>query len=520
MVTDRPDILDLIHESIFLRDLAGRITMWNKACEELYGWPAEEAVGRDVRELLACENSAALDEIEAQVFATGRWEGEFTRISAGGAELVIDARWSLRRDEAGNPVGIVETGRDITSRKRADEALRLSQHRYHNMFQAMAASFWELDFFPVGKILNKLGRAGVTDFRRHFEENPEVIRDMMRATRVIDLNDQSVVLFGRGDKAELFGSVEPYWPEASNWVYAESVLAAIGGKLSYSAETKLRTIEGREFDALFTCCFPPETMGKGTLLIGIIDISERKEAHAALERMRADLVHAARVSMLGELTASIAHEVNQPLAAIATNAEAGLRWLARPEPDLEEVRALTKRIIADARRAAGIISRIRSMASGRTPEPALLPLNEVIEEAVRFLRHEIQAQGAELVVDFAAALPPVRADRIQLQQVVVNLAVNALQAMAAAGSPRRRLAIRTVLCETGTIRVTVEDSGPGLSPADADRIFDSFFSTKQSGMGMGLPICRSIVEACGGSIRAANGPSGGAHFSFTLPPAG
>jgi len=336
----------------------------------------------------------------------------------------------------------------------------------------------------------------------------------MRATRVLDVNEQTVTLFG-GAKADLLTSVDPFWPETSNAVFATSVVAAVSGKPNYSAETKLRRLDGSELDAQFTACFPPDSVAKGILLIGVIDITERKQANERLRRLQADFAHAARVSMLGELTASIAHEVNQPLAAIATNASAGLRWLNRPTPDIAEVRALTTNIVADAKRAADIIARIRGMASARAPDQAPVAINGVVHEALQFLHHELQAQGATVSLDLAGALPPVTGDRTQLQQLLVNLIINAAQSMAK--SPRREITIATRLAASDTIEVAVRDTGPGIPPENLDRLFKSFFSTKADGMGMGLPICRSIVETHGGGIKGANNPAGGACFTVTLP---
>lgn len=397
----------------------------------------------------------------------------------------------------------------------AEEALRESEYRYRNLFQAMAASFWELDFSGVGAILRQARAEGVKDYASHFAANPQFVRRMMRATQVLDVNDQTAALFGRGDKAELLAPLDTFWPEESNHVYAASVLAAVSGKPSYATECKLRTLDGRVFDALFTACFAPEAVANGKLMIGVIDISERVRAQEMLQRVQADFAHAARVSMLGELTASIAHEVNQPLAAIATNASAGLRWLDRPEPDVAEVRALIGRVAADARRAADVIARIRDMASHRTPERTEISVNGMIEEACVFLRHELQAQNVALSLDLERALPPVLGDRTQLQQVVVNLAVNAAQAMAQSVGPRR-LTISSAQTKD-MVEVIFTDTGPGLRPEHAPRLFESFFTTKTSGMGMGLPICRSILEAHGGEISARNGDEGGAVFVFTLP---
>ncbi len=396
----------------------------------------------------------------------------------------------------------------------AEEALRESEYRYRNLFQAMAASFWELDFTGVGAMLRQLHSEGVKDYAAYFSAHPAFVRQMMGATRVIDVNDQTAALFGNSDKAELFQPLDVFWPEESNHVYAASVIAAVTGKPSYAAECKLRRLNGHTFDALFTACFAPEAVANGKLLIGVIDISERVQAQAKLAQVQAEFAHAARVSMLGELTASIAHEVNQPLAAIATNASAGLRWLDRAEPDIDEVRALTQRIIADAQRAADIIARVRAMAGHRTPELAHLSINSVVQEAMLFLTHELQERGVTLTLALGRDLPPALADRTQLQQVVVNLAVNAIQAMAERSE--RELLIRTVQ-RNGMIQIAVEDTGPGIELAQQARLFESFFTTKSSGMGMGLPICRSIVETYGGAIEAGNRAEGGARFSFTLP---
>lgn len=396
----------------------------------------------------------------------------------------------------------------------AANALRESEYRYRNMFQAMAAAFWELDFTGVGKMLRTLRGSGVQDFVTYFVRHPEFVREMMRATRVLDVNEQTVALFGNGRKEDLLISVEPFWPEVSNHVFAQSVIAAVTGKPSIAAECKLRAVDGRLIDTLFTAAFPPESVAHGKLLIGVIDVSERVRAQEMLQQVQAEFSHAARVSMLGELTASIAHEVNQPLAAIVANASAGERWLARPQPDLKEVVAIMGRIAADAQRAADIISRIRAMASRRAPAEVPLNLNDVIKEAVQFLQHELASKTVAVTLDLAPNLPSVTADRVLLQQVVVNLAVNAIQAMAESQRPRR-LSVHSV-AEDAMVRISIEDSGPGIAPDQLDRLFDSFYTTKQNGMGMGLPICRSIIESLGGRISAANGVSG-AKFSFTLP---
>ena len=293
------------------------------------------------------------------------------------------------------------------------------------------------------------------------------------------------------------------------------------GEQEYQEETKLTTFDGRVVQGLFTSAFPPALSELGMSVNSFVDATDKIKAREMLQQVQADFAHAARVSVLGELTASIAHEVNQPLAAIATSGEASLRWLARPEPDIEEVRALTKRVIADARRASEIIGRIRSMAARRAPEQTLLSLDDVIQEALLFLDHEVQLRGVTVSHRPASAAPKVLADRTQLQQVVVNLAVNAMQAIELAGGTKRKIIVRTFAADPTTVCCSVEDSGPGIEPRHLARLFESFFTTKETGMGMGLPICRSVIEAHGGRISADNESAhGGARFFFTLPVAG
>ncbi|SUS03376.1 Two-component hybrid sensor and regulator [uncultured Defluviicoccus sp.] len=461
----------------------------------------------------ADDATAFREAVQAAVKSRGAFDHELRFTRDGGDVRVLHMKGHFLKEQPEQFVGALI---DITDRRRNEEALQNSEFRYRNIFRAMSVSFWELDFSEVGAMLRALRKSGVQDFAAHFAEHPEFVRDMMRATRVLDVNDYAVMLQGRGDKGALLGNVEPLWPETSNAVYAASVIAAITGKPGFSAETRMRKIDGTEFPAHFTASFPKEGVASARLLIGVIDISERVAAQEKLRAVQAEFAHAARLSTLGELAASIAHEVNQPLAAIATNASAGLRWLDRPEPNLEEVRALAARIAGDAKRAGDIIARIRSMAARRATESTPLSVKSVIEEAASFLRHDLQAQQVTLQLSLPPDLPPVLGDRTQLQQVVVNLAINAAQAMAQSGAEKRRITISAARQEGG-ILITVDDTGPGIPPEHVDRLFESFFTTKEAGMGIGLPICKSIVEAHGGQIEAENRATGGARFSFTLP---
>jgi C4-dicarboxylate-specific signal transduction histidine kinase len=220
---------------------------------------------------------------------------------------------------------------------------------------------------------------------------------------------------------------------------------------------------------------------------------------------------------MGELTASIAHEVNQPLAGVATNANAGLRWLARDTPDLEEVRACLQRIIRDGQRAGEVIARMRTFVRKAAPQTAPLALHDVIAEVLALADGELRRHGVALHTDLAPALPPVWGDRIQLQQVLLNLLLNGMEAMRTVTERPRALIVRAQPEADAAIRVAVEDAGVGIAPQDLERVFTAFFTTKPEGMGLGLAISRSIVEAHGGKLWATPNAGPGVTVHFTLP---
>jgi len=223
-----------------------------------------------------------------------------------------------------------------------------------------------------------------------------------------------------------------------------------------------------------------------------------------------------RLTTLGQLAASIAHEVNQPLAAIVADANASLNWLAAAEPELERVRETLTAIATDGHRAADVIQRIRQLATKTEPRKARLDVNDVVREVVALVRAEVARYEITLTLDAAATLPPVVGDRVQLQQVVLNLVMNAIEAMASVTGRPRTLVIR---CERqdDVARVAIHDTGVGIRASDLDRVFGAFFTTKPSGMGMGLSISRSIIEAHGGRLWAAPNEPHGAIFQFSLP---
>jgi PAS domain S-box-containing protein len=355
---EQANLLNLTHDAIFVRDMNGVITYWNRGAEELYGWTAEQAEGKIARELLKTVFPIPRERIMAELLSSGRWEGELVRTKEDGAHLVVASRWSLQRDARGTPVAALETDNDITERKRAEE--------------------------------------------------------------------------------------------------------------------------------------------------------ERER----LRQLDADLARINRVSMMGELAASLGHEIRQPIAAAAINAGACLRWLEREPPEIEEARQTVSRIANDVDRAAGIIERNRSLYRRGTPQRELVDLNEIIRQMVVLLHDAASRHSVSIRTDLDAALPTTTADRVQLQQVLMNLMLNGIEAIQ---DESGELSVMSKTTEDGQLLISVSDSGIGLAKQEPERIFEAFFTTKPQGTGMGLSISRRIIDSHGGRLWASPNTGRGAVFQFTLP---
>jgi PAS domain S-box-containing protein len=287
---------------------------------------------------------------------------------------------------------------------------------------------------------------------------------------------------------------------------------------SYRIEKRYRRKDGEVVWADVNPFFVPATESTPALCAAIVvDITERKRAEEALQQAQADLARLNRVMLLGEMTASIAHEVNQPIAATLTNAHAGLRWLGAQPPDVEEVRQALARIVRDGSRAGEVINRIRSLVRKVPPRRDYSDINEAIREVIALTQTDMQRNGVRLQTQLGGNLPLIRADRVQLQQVIMNLIVNAVEAMSRVGDKSRELTIASGKEDANAVFVEVRDTGPGIDPADFDHLFQSFYTTKPEGIGMGLAISRSIAEAHGGGLSAAPNDPRGAVFRLTLP---
>ncbi|WP_158304101.1 sensor histidine kinase [Azorhizobium caulinodans] len=306
------------------------------------------------------------------------------------------------------------------------------------------------------------------------------------------------------------------------------IMGALEATGQWEGEVIHATRDGRKVTCLSRWSLQRDDRGRS---LGIMetnhDITGRKTAENELHEAQAHLAHVTRVSTVGELTASIAHEVNQPLAAVVTNGEACLRWLRRPVPDIGEAEKTVTRMIANARRASDVIARLRALVRRGEPDHLPVHLADLVEESVTLLERELASHDVRLVLELAPDLPEIRGDRVQLLQVLINLALNAVQAMDTVPEGQRALTIRTAPMTDGPqgqaerfVAVSVEDTGPGAPSETLASLFTPFVSTKKDGIGIGLSISRSIVEAHGGRILAEPAPQGGLRLTFTLPLAG
>jgi signal transduction histidine kinase len=249
----------------------------------------------------------------------------------------------------------------------------------------------------------------------------------------------------------------------------------------------------------------------------VMDITQRKLSQEALDKVRLDLAQMSRVTTLGQMAAAIAHEINQPLAGIVLNGNAALRWLAGESPNLHEAREATHRIVRDGQRAGDVITRLRSLFRRDGAPNERLDINDVVQEVIAITRGEVQKGGAIIRTRMADGLPAITGDRVQLQQLVLNLIMNAVEAMGDVEARAREITISTQAGSGGEVLVAVRDSGVGLDPQNKEKIFDAFYTSKSVGMGMGLAISRSIVEHHGGRISAVSNDGRGATFLFTIP---
>ncbi|MBB5711837.1 PAS domain-containing sensor histidine kinase [Sphingomonas xinjiangensis] len=485
----------------FDRDLICRFA--NRYLEAWYLRTPEWMVGRSLRDIIGEEDFAA----RSPHLERAR-QGEisaFTTFSPlrNGTFREADVRYVPRMGEHGFD-GLYILTFDVAE----------LHHRFHSVFDATAMGFWIVDLAILTRMLDEAGATDAPSLREHLAKDPGFVQRALERTPIVAVNAKAGEMFGIDVDAVRGQPLSRWCCEASLPAFTQNLFALLSGASSFETETVMSRSDGSCLDVALTCAFAKNAPGETAVIVGTTDISERIAREHELARVQADLAHAARVATLGELTASIAHEVNQPLAAVLANGNAALRWLARPQPETEEVEAAIRRMISECSRAAEIIARTRNLATKGSSSVTLIDLNRMVEDTLELVRRQVSNLGAELKVELAPDIPAAQADRIQLQQVLINLIMNSAQAMGDQGG------LRVIAIETRStsqaVEVAVSDTGPGVGD-DPEGLFAAFFTTKSTGMGMGLSISRTIMEAHGGTIGAVNRPGGGASFVFSIP---
>jgi PAS domain S-box-containing protein len=642
-------LLNLTHDAIFVRDMSSVIKYWNRAAEELYGWPAEEAVGERAHDLLKSILPLSLEQIEGEVLRKGRWEGELVHTKKDGGRVVVASRWSLQRNEKGSSVAILETNSDISDRKRAEFLLagekqilemvakgdslaqildglcRLVEEQAsgalasvllldsdclrHAAAPSLPKAYIDaIDSVVIGQSVGPCTAAACRG-------EQVIVEDIATDPLWADYRDLALlhslracwftpVFSSKGKVIATFAMYfrEPRRPSRRDRGIIERIVSLVGVAIERKlAEDKLRANErslreltetipqmlwsadaggaidycnqrvleytglssdqvrgsgwmktvhqddvqkmaqawtasvstGEPFQYEFRCMRAADhtyrwciaralpLRGQNGCIIkwfgSVVDLHDWKEAQQALQMMQTELANVSRLTLMGELAASIAHEVNQPLTAVTNNGNACLRLLANRSLKPEILRRALEEIVAEGTRASAVVARIRAFIK-KTPAEKKneLDINEVIQEVLTLARRELDKNRVLLECQLTKAIPLVLADRIQLQQVLLNLIMNGIEAMTAITNQPRVLWVESRVDQSGDVLVAVRDSGPGLG-SEVDRVFVPFFTTKGNGMGMGLPISRSLIESHGGRLWATPNSPQGAVFSFTLP---
>lgn len=407
----------------------------------------------------------------------------------------------------------------LDERNERDAQLRESERRYRNIFQTAPASVWEQDFSGAIAALNGLDMQGAPDLQTYLTAHPQFVREALARVRTLDVNDAAIRLLEARDKDELLLASGRLFMSECDQTLRGVLLAVAQGHSHFETEMELQTLRGTKLTVLLAVSVPPDP-AVSSVLVRLMDITARRQAEEALREAQTELAHVSRLTTLGELAASIAHEMNQPLAAIVADAQACLNWLAMDSPNLAHVRETLTAIVKDSHRAADVLTGVRRLLSRSTLPYEPFDLCQVVEDALPLVRAEFARHGIVTNTSLATDLPLVLGNRTQLGQVLLNLLMNAADASKEVPAERRHLRVRTRTEHDGeriNAVVEVQDSGIGILDPQPPNLYDPFYTTKPGGLGMGLSISRSIIEQHGGRLWATANPDHGVTFHFAVP---
>ncbi|WP_109482723.1 MFS transporter [Paraburkholderia sp. C35] len=406
---------------------------------------------------------------------------------------------------------------DISARREAHRALSRSEARYRTMFEQTHVSMTEVDLSPARSMLARLQELGVTDLQAQMRDDPGLVAACARRIQVTNANDAAMRLLECDSRDQVLGPIARFMPPGDDAL--TYVLSAMwSGTSRFEREVQLRTRTGRPVTLLLIVALPEDEGASDRVVFAMVDITARERARDSLIAAREELARAGRATAVGAVSASIAHELKQPLGALAIDAQGCMRWLTTDPPNLDEAKAAAQRTVKQVIRAAEIVDRTRShLTRSRRPLESV-HLAAVVHDVAALFERELTGEGIVLRIDAQADAAPVAADEIEMQQVLANILTNGIRASCHAAPARRELTIRIADDASGWVRLSVRDTGAGIADEHLACIFEPFFTPRPDGMGMGLAICRSMVEVHGGSLAAHNHPEGGAVFEIRLPP--
>ncbi|MCO5734163.1 sensor histidine kinase [Rhizobium sp. SSA_523] len=421
------------------------------------------------------------------------------------AALAVTTALLLRNDRA--RAALLET----------NEALRHSEARYRSIFDRTRVALWERDYSRLRSFLMELKASGVSDIKLYARSHPDVLAQCAGMIDVVDANEAAMELLGAFAEDGSSGILKRIIPKDSA-TFLAVLQAILDGANFFEDHAEVYNEKGERRVVLLGIDFPKDPSAFNRVVVSMVDVTQREEARKALADAQAELGRASKAATVGALSASLAHELNQPLGAIAVNAQTLVRWLDRDPPDIDAAKRAAARIHRDSNRASDIFKSTRAILLATPKETEAIDLEALITDTLALMEHDLQNERATVEVIRKRPLPHLTAVRVEMQQVLINLIANAAQAMSSCGAPHRLVTITLdAPTDADHISISVRDSGAGL-PGDAeDKLFKPFFTTKETGMGIGLSICRSTIEASGGTLTGANHPDGGALFEIRLP---
>ncbi len=429
----------------------------------------------------------------------------FLRLCVALAALAVTAALLLRTDQA------------RTALLQTNSALRASEARYRAIFDRTRVALWEWDYSKLREFLVSIKSRGVTDAKAYAQSNPGFLKDCVDKIEIVDANEAAVELLGAFAADVPGGIMHRIIPKDSDTFTA--LLQAIMDEATYFEDNaEVFNEDGEPRIVLLDISFPKDPSAFSRVIVSMVDVTQREEARKALADAQAELSRASKAATVGALSASLAHELNQPLGAIAVASQTLIRWLDRTPPDIESAKRSAERILRDSNRASDIFKNTRVMMLPTPKENETVDLASLVNDTLTLMDHDLQREQTDVEVVQKTKLPEVAGIRVEMQQVLINLISNAAQAMTGSDASKKLVTITLDAPADAThVSITVRDTGRGLDADAQQNLFKPFFTTKENGMGIGLSICRSTIEAIGGSLDGHNHPDGGAIFEIKLP---